>query len=116
MPAPLSRAQFDDADGNDSGAAIGFQLDQRFVGARRSGELLVLLAVGQKDRLGLRYGFRHRPAVKLPHERARYEELARCRKPGRLDQPSQLCRHSMFDVDRVGLRARLDVNAKQCVK
>ena len=44
------------ADRDDAGAAIGLQLDQRFVRARDRRELLVALAVGQQDRLGARHG------------------------------------------------------------
>jgi len=91
------------ADRNDAGAAIGFELDQRLVGARGGRKLLVFLAIRQKDHLGLRHCPRQGPPVQLPYERARDEELPRCRLRRRLDEPPQLRRHAVFYVNGVGL-------------
>ena len=45
--------------------------------------------------------------------------MKNCRDAGlgdRLDEPSELRRQSVFDVDGIGLRASPDINAKQCVQ
>ena len=103
------------ADGDDAGAAIGLQLDERLVRARRGGELLVLLPIGKEDRFGPRHRLRQRLAVQFPHERAGDEELSRGRSGRLFDQPAQLRRQAMFDVDGIGVRPDGNVNAEHLV-
>ena len=101
---------------DDGCAAIGFELDQRFVGAGSGRELFVLLTVGKEDRVGLGQRSRDGPAVQLPDERARDDEVTGSALRGRLDEPSQLRGHSMFDVDGILVGPGLHIYAKQCVK
>ena len=95
---------------NNSGTAVGFQFDQRFVRARDRRELLMALAVGKQNRLCFRECLCERLAVELPHERTRDEKAARRAKRRLGKNLSEIRRQSEFDADGIGARTGDDVD------
>ena len=91
------------AKGEDRRGAIGLCSNERFVDAGHGLQGLEPFTIRDEDRLSLRQGVGHRPAVQLPDERTRDHEHA-CPRAGRVEERAETRGESV--AHRHGVRSR----------